>query len=123
MKAETKLVELSEERELRARIEKEFDRLFGTAKDPVRERIMRVLEIEAELAERKSLFAELDLLLLGLAKDGFSVLDLTGERIELVDRYASANTAWTATAIRRFEIKVESHEKREKREARKGRAE
>ncbi len=122
MSKQTKVIELSEERELRTRISAEFDRLFGPAKTGVRGDLERLLEIKGELAERNALYEEFDLIVLRLSAKGFRQLDLESERIELIDNFSGKNTAWTSAAVKRFDLKVESHEKRNKREARKEKA-
>jgi hypothetical protein len=123
MSTETKIIELSEERELRARIEAEFNRLFGADVTEQRKLLERIIEIKTQLAEDKVKFValtdEYDEIALALHAGGFRQLDLTAERIELVDNYAVKNRVFRPAAVPRFEIAIEGHEKRQKREARK----
>lgn len=115
--SKAKLIDLSEEQLLRARISAEFERLFPSNKGLASD-IDRLLEIKALLAERNALHEEFDQIVLRLAAGGFEAVELAGERVSLVDNFKEKNTAWTSAAVKRYDLKVESLEKIAKREAR-----
>lgn len=94
------------------------DNIKALSADP---RVLRLLQIQSELDARKALFAEFDTLVLELQSEGFHQTRIDDLVIEIEDRFASGNTAFTAAAVRRFDLKVETLEKRMKREARQGR--
>lgn len=66
----------------------------------------RVIEIQAELDARKLLYAEYDRLVLELHSLGWFHGFVSGLEIELVDNFASSNTGWTRSAVKRFELKM-----------------
>lgn len=84
-----------------------------------KESLRRVIQIQAELDVRKSLFDELDRLILELKSDGFKSEELDGLVLTLKDNFADdKNVGWTRAAIKRFEIEVISKELNEKRKRR-----
>lgn len=66
----------------------------------------RVLEIQAEIDATKPLYAELDRLVQDLVDREFVECKVGRSVVRLVDRYADKNTAWKATAIRRFDLQI-----------------
>lgn len=81
-------------------------------------KLARILSINAELEQRKALYAELDALVLELQAAGFKSADLEGMRLELVDNFADGkNTVFRPAGVKRFEIDIEPVEKALKREA------
>lgn len=68
--------------------------------------LARVLEIQAELDVRKALYEELDMLTMQLQDEGFQ-RELLGDcTIELVDNFATSNTAFRPAGVKRFELRV-----------------
>lgn len=78
-------------------------------------RLRRLVEIQRELDLRKSLYAEYDLIVMSLAKDGFSSAELDGFVLTLEDHFAQGNTAWTSAPVKRYALEIESKEKVERR--------
>jgi len=118
MKTNMNVTELKTEIELRERIRAAFERMVGTAgQTNFAPEIERLIEIRRELDARKALYEEFDRIVLSLAGRGFTYIDLPEERVELVDNFKGKNTGWTAAAVKRFDLRIETHEKRIKREA------
>lgn len=89
--------------------------------DPVKEfKLRRLIEIQKELDLRKALFTEYDLIVMDLAKEGFSNAEIEGLVLTLEDKFATGNTGWTSAAVKRYEMKIEPREKVEKRMKKRG---
>lgn len=81
-------------------------------------RIARLIEITKELEARKALYAEFDALVLELASEAF-VSAVVGEvEVRLRDNFASSNTGWTAAAVKRFDIEIDTPERLAAKDAR-----
>lgn len=78
-------------------------------------RLARLLQIQEELDLRKALYAEYDQIVLELAHSGFVSAIIDDLVLELEDNFKDTNTGWTSAAVKRFELRVETKEKREKR--------
>lgn len=118
MKTNMNVTDLKMEIELRERVRAAFERLVGGREDlNFASEIERLIEIRRELDARKALYEEFDRIVLGLVERGFTHIDLPEERVELVDNFKGKNTSWTAAAVKRFDLRIETHEKRIKREA------
>lgn len=78
-------------------------------------KLARVLEIQHELNVRKALYAEYDQLVLELAHEGFKSAEIEDLFLELHDNFAQSNTGWTSAAVKRYEVLIETKEKRERR--------
>lgn len=79
-------------------------------------RLSRLLEIQAELDARKALYTEFDALVMSLAADGFDSAIVNDLTLELVDNFSAGNTAFTAAAIKRYDLKVLTPEQVARRE-------
>jgi len=84
----------------------------------IKTKLARLISIQKELDARKALYAEYDLIVTELAREGFTRAELDGLICELCDNFAEGNTGWTAAAVKRYEVKIETREKYEKRQAR-----
>lgn len=85
--------------------------------------LLRLLEIKAELDSRNALYEEYDKLVLELQKGGFSLAVIGEDAISLVDNFAESNTAWKSCGVKRYDIKIESVEKYEKKLAKRAKEE
>ena len=79
-------------------------------------RVLRLLQLQAELDARKALYAEFDALIVSLASDGFEQALVDDLTVELVDNFSSGNTAFTAAAVKRYDLKVLTPEQVARRE-------
>lgn len=78
-------------------------------------KLARVISIVKELEARKALYAELDQLIQELVAEGFKEAIVDEMFLTLKDNFADKNTGWTAAAVKRFEIEIETKEEREAR--------
>ena len=70
-------------------------------------RLARVIEIKHELELRNALYAEFDLLVVELARDGFASALIGDMVLTLKDNFAGEkNTGWTSAAVKRFDIEI-----------------
>ncbi len=81
-------------------------------------RLSRLLAITKQLDERKRLYEEYDRLVLELYNEGFDYTVVDDLVVELVDRFAAGNTAFTSAAVKRFELHIEPKARAEKRASR-----
>lgn len=82
------------------------------------QRLGRLLEITRELELRKALYEEYDTIVLQLAAEGFTNTTIGDLVLELCDNFSESNTGWTSAAVKRYDLRVETMEKRAKRLAR-----
>ena len=85
--------------------------------------LLRLLQVKAELDSVKVLYEEYDKLVLELRDKGFSLAIIGDDAISLVDNFAESNTSWKSCGVKRYDVKVESVEKREKRLAKRAKEE
>lgn len=85
------------------------------------QKLARVIEIQRELDARKTLYAELDLIIMQLQKEGFKegvmYEGLEALFIELVDNFETGNVCYRPAGVKRFEIEVEAVADRERKAA------
>lgn len=70
-------------------------------------RRLRELELLLRPPNYKELYAERDTLTLALVAEGFSSATQDEISFRLVDNFQTKNVSWTASACRRYEIKIE----------------
>lgn len=75
-------------------------------KDELFAALERLAQIEEALADAKALYRERDELTRLLVELSFRAQTWEGRHYELVDNFATANTAYRAAFVRRFEIKI-----------------
>lgn len=97
--------------------ENEFE--LGVESFSTEQKLARILDIQRELDLRKELFAEYDLLVMSLAKEGFLKGFIGDMVVELKDNFAAKNTSFTTAAIKRYEVEIITKELNAKREAKK----
>lgn len=75
-------------------------------KRETKEILARVIEIDKELAVRKALYDELDMLTMQLQAEGFVDAEFEGLLIQLVDNFAKGNTCFRVAGVKHYELKM-----------------
>lgn len=82
----------------------------------LQEALERLLWIKGELDSRNALYEEYDRLVLELKDKGFDLAVIGDQVVSLIDNFAGGvNTSFKACGVKRFDIRIESTEKHEKR--------
>ena len=68
--------------------------------------VRRVIQLNEELAVRKALYDELDMLTIQLQAEGFVFAELDGLTVELVNNFETTNTVFRPAGVKQFEVKV-----------------
>lgn len=70
------------------------------------ELLQKLLDITAQLEERKALYGELDAIVLALREQGFEHAVFAGKDITIVDNFKEKNVAWRMAAVHQYEAKI-----------------